>query len=155
MRVGECELEATSVVQSLETLAYYLKGCLRFNLWTHHSPLAQAMKKEVWEMTPRMQKFREAIQAFNVTISFVKGVHNHISDALLRSPVGGAEGGPGVCESADANHLHQLLPGGRPQVPPPHGPFFPKCSCTRGWASALTRSTLLCSQFWRESVYKM
>ena len=42
-------------------------------------------------MTPRMQKFREAIQAYNVRISFVKGIHNHISDALSRSPVGGAE----------------------------------------------------------------
>ena len=38
-----------------------------------------------------MQKFREAIQAYNVTVSFVKGIHNHISDALSRSPVGGAE----------------------------------------------------------------
>ena len=49
------------------------------------------MKKEVRELTPRMQKFREAIQAYNVRISFVKGVHNHVSDALSRSPVGGAE----------------------------------------------------------------
>ena len=40
------------------------------------------MKKEVRELTLRMQKFREAIQAYNVTISIVKGVHNHISDAL-------------------------------------------------------------------------
>ena len=53
--------------------------------------LAQAMKKEVRELTPRMQKFREAIQTFNVTKSFVKGAHNLISDTLLRSPVGGAE----------------------------------------------------------------
>ena len=41
------ELEATCVVWSLETLAYYLKGCPRFDLWTDHSPLAQPMKKEV------------------------------------------------------------------------------------------------------------
>ena len=40
------------------------------------------------EVTPRVQKFRKAIQAYNVT----KGVHNHISDALSRSPVGRAEG---------------------------------------------------------------
>ena len=86
------ELEATCVVWSLETLAYYLKRCPRFNLWTDHSPLVQAMKKEVRELTPRMQKFREAIQAYYVTILFVKDVHNHISNALLRSPVGGAEG---------------------------------------------------------------
>ena len=39
-------------------------------------------------MSPRMQKFREAILAYNVTVSFVKGVDNHISDALSRSPVG-------------------------------------------------------------------
>ena len=86
------ELEATCAVWSMETLAYYLKGCPRFDLWTDHSPLAQAMKKEVRELPPRMQKFREAIQAYNVNISFVKGVHNHISDVLLRSPVGGSEG---------------------------------------------------------------
>ena len=86
------ELEATCVVWSLETLAYYLKGCLAFDLWSDHSPLAQAMKKEVRELTPRMQKFREAIQAYNVHILFVKGLHNHISDALPRSLVGGSEG---------------------------------------------------------------
>ena len=55
---SELELEATCVVWSLETWAYYLKWCPRFDLWTDHSPLAQAMKKEVRELTPRMQKFR-------------------------------------------------------------------------------------------------
>ena len=85
------ELEATSVKWSLETLGYYLKGCPEFDLWSDHAPLAQAMEKEVRELTPRMQEFWEAIQAYNVRIFFVKGVHNHISDALSRSPVGGAE----------------------------------------------------------------
>ena len=61
-------------------------------MWSNHSPLAQAMKKEPWELTPKMQKFREAIKAYNVRISFVKGVHNHISDTLSRSPVGGSGG---------------------------------------------------------------
>ena len=86
------ELEATCVVWIMDNFAYYLKGCPRFDLWSDHSPLAQAMKKEVRELTPRNQKFRETIQAYNVTILFVKGAHNHISDALTRSPVGGAEG---------------------------------------------------------------
>ena len=43
-------------------------------------------------LTPRMQKFREAIQAFNVCISFVWGVHDKISDALSSALVGGLEG---------------------------------------------------------------
>ena len=59
------ELEATYVVWSLKTLAYYLKGCPSFDLWSDHAPLAQAMKKEVRELTPRMQKLREAIQVYN------------------------------------------------------------------------------------------
>ena len=86
------ELETTCIVWSLETLAYYLKGCPRFDFWNDHWPLAQALRKEVRELAPRMQKFREAIQAYNVTISFVKGLHNHISDVLSRSLVGGAVG---------------------------------------------------------------
>ena len=73
-------------------MAYYLKGCMEFDLWTDHSALVQVRKKEVRELTPRMQKFREAIEAYNVCMLFVKGIHNHISDALLRSPVGGSEG---------------------------------------------------------------
>ena len=86
------ELEATCVVWSLESVVCYLKGCPEFNLWTDHLPLVQSMKKEVQETTPKMQKFREAIQAYNVCMSFVKGIHNHINDALLRSPVGGPKG---------------------------------------------------------------
>ena len=50
------------------------------------------MRTELGDLTPRMQKFREAIQAYNVCTSFVKGIHNHISDALSRSPVGGPKG---------------------------------------------------------------
>ena len=78
------ELEAGCVIWSLESLAYYLKGCVEFDLWTDHSPLVQSMKKEIRELTPRMQKFREAIQAYSVCLLFVKGVHNYISDALSR-----------------------------------------------------------------------
>ena len=80
------ELEATCVVWSLETLAYYLKGCSRFDLWTDHSPLAQAMKKEVRELTPGCRSSGRRCRP--KTSPFVKGVHNHISNALSRFPVG-------------------------------------------------------------------
>ena len=52
------ELDATCMVWSLETLAYYIMGCPEFDLWTDHSPMVKAMKKEIRELTPRMQKFR-------------------------------------------------------------------------------------------------
>ena len=34
---------------------------------TDHSPLVKAMKKEIQELIPRMQKFREALPSYNVT----------------------------------------------------------------------------------------
>ena len=76
----------------LGDFGYYLKGCTKFNLWTDHSPLVQAMKKEVWEFTLRMQKFREAIQPYKICMSFVKGIHNHLINVLSMSPVVGSEG---------------------------------------------------------------
>ena len=38
-----------------------------------------------------MQKFREAIQAYNMDIRFVRGIHNQIADVLSRAPVGSSE----------------------------------------------------------------
>ena len=61
------ELETTWVVWTLETLAYYLKGCPE---WTNHLPLVQSLKKEVRELTHRMQGGREAGRPFKPTTSF-------------------------------------------------------------------------------------
>ena len=52
------------------------------------------MKKEVRELTPRKQKLREAIQAYNVCISFVKGVqhqHQQLSFEIIVGGPGGIE----------------------------------------------------------------
>ena len=59
---------------------------------TDHNPLAKKMKKTIRFLTDRMQKFREAIQTYNVTITHVRGVHNKISDALSRAPLGSQRG---------------------------------------------------------------
>ena len=80
------------MVWSLETLAYYLKGCHHFDLWTNHNHPAQAMDKKIRSLTDSKQKFRDAIQAYNVTITQVRGVYNKINEALSRAPLGGPEG---------------------------------------------------------------
>ena len=77
---------------TLDTLAYYLKGCRQFTLWTDHNPLTQAMRNHSRELSERMQKFCEAIQAYNDKITHVRGVHNQICNALSRAPVGGHKG---------------------------------------------------------------
>ena len=40
-------MEAMCLVWTLETLAYYLKGCRHFDLWADHNPRAQALRFEV------------------------------------------------------------------------------------------------------------
>ena len=51
------ELEVTFVMWTLETLAYYQKGCRQLDLWTNNIPLAHTMKKNIRQLTERMQKF--------------------------------------------------------------------------------------------------
>ena len=75
------ELKATCPVWSLETLAYYLKGYPKFDLWTDHSPLAQTMKKEIRTLTPQI----------TTSVSLFSEDVNQISDLLSRAPVGGPE----------------------------------------------------------------
>ena len=83
------ELEGVCVIWTLKTLAYYFKGCPRLKLWLDHS--AQSMKKDLRSLSPRMQKFREVIQANNVDIFFARGIHTQITNALPRAAVGGSE----------------------------------------------------------------
>ena len=80
------ELEGVCIIWTLKTLSYYFKGCLRFQLWSDHSPLAQSMKKGLRSLSPRMQHFRKAIEAYNVDISFARGIHNQIT--ALKSACG-------------------------------------------------------------------
>ena len=61
------------------------------------------MHKEV-SMTPRIQKLWEAIQAFHLNISFVRGIHNKISDPLSRAPVGDPEGIENVLRNLRGTH---------------------------------------------------
>ena len=77
---------------SRETLAYYLKGCRKVNLWTNHSPLSLVINKDIQGLIFRMQKFWEAIGAYNIKITHIQGIRNQICNALSRAPAGGYEG---------------------------------------------------------------
>ena len=67
------ELEATCIIWSLESLKFYLKGLASLELWSDHAPLRDAMKKPLRDLTPRLQKFREAVEGYGMTIKHVKG----------------------------------------------------------------------------------
>ena len=49
------------------------------------------MSKQLRELLPRLQKFREAVESYSMTIKHVKGATNLAADAMSRAPVGSLE----------------------------------------------------------------
>ena len=56
------ELEGTCVIWSLESIKFYLRGLPRFEIWSDHAPLKDAMVKQLRELSPRLQKFCKAVE---------------------------------------------------------------------------------------------
>ena len=103
------KLETMSIIWSLDSLSYYLVGCSQFTLWTNHNPLAQAMRKTLRDLTQRIQKFCKAIQAYNVKITHVKGIHNKICNALSRAPVGSHAGVERVLNNLRGHAYNRII----------------------------------------------
>ena len=85
------KLGGTCVIWSLESLKFYLKGMARFELWTDHSPLKDAMLKPLRDLSPRLQKFREAVEGYGMVLKHVRGATNLAADSMSRAPVGSPE----------------------------------------------------------------
>ena len=49
------------------------------------------MNKQLRELSPRLKKFREAVEGYGMTIKHVRGAANLAADAMSRAPVGSAE----------------------------------------------------------------
>ena len=49
------------------------------------------MKKQLRELSPRLQKFWEAVEGYGMTIKHVRAAANLAADAMSRAPVGSSE----------------------------------------------------------------
>ena len=49
------------------------------------------MTKSLMELTPRLQKFREAVKGYGMTIKHVNRAQNLAADSMSRAPVGRTE----------------------------------------------------------------
>ena len=85
------ELEATCIIWTLESLKFYLKGLAKFELWSNHAPLKDAIGKTMRELPARLPKFREAVEGYGMTIRHVKGASNLAADSMSRAPVGNTD----------------------------------------------------------------
>ena len=93
-RYSTIEIELLAVKWAVEDNDYYLRGIRVCTVVTDHRPLVGIFAKPLFDIpSPRLRRFREALMAYNLEITWVAGKTHLIADALSRNPVfpGGEE----------------------------------------------------------------
>ncbi|CAJ0579402.1 unnamed protein product, partial [Mesorhabditis spiculigera] len=78
------ELEALALLGGLRKHHQYIVGA-KVECVTDHSPLVSLLTRK--DVTGRLAKYQAQLGAYDLTIVYRKGCHNHVADALSRSPV--------------------------------------------------------------------
>lgn len=86
MRYSQLEKEFLAIVFALKRLSKYLIG-LTFVLDTDNKAIVQLFDKPIDKLSNRLQRWRLAVQHFNVELKFIKGADNLIADSLSRNSI--------------------------------------------------------------------
>ena len=87
-RYSTIELDCLAVRFAVTKCSFYLKGADKFTVATDHCPLKGIFKKELFEIpNPRIQRIREKLVEYNITMKCVPGKSHYIADALPRAPL--------------------------------------------------------------------
>ena len=82
------ELECLAVHFAVTKCSFNLKGLPHFTVATDHKPLERVFKKDLFEVNnPRLQRIREKLLPYTITVKWVAGKSHHIADALSRAPL--------------------------------------------------------------------
>lgn len=87
-RYATIELEALAIAWAVHKARHYLLGCPHFEVVTDHRPLVGIFKKPLPDIdNPRLQRFRERVAGFHMSVTWVPGKIHLVADALSRYPV--------------------------------------------------------------------
>lgn len=75
------------MVFGLEKFHSYIYGLPTFTVETDHRPLVAIMKKNLNEMSPRIQRMMMKMQRYDIELIYTPGKHLILADALSRAPV--------------------------------------------------------------------
>ena len=82
------ELECSAVVWACDRLRLYLVGLPHFVVETDHKPLVPILNvKCIDQLSPRLQRLRMKLMAYNFTAVWIPGKQHYAADALSRAPV--------------------------------------------------------------------
>lgn len=88
-RYAQIEKECLELVFGLERFHSFVYGLPSFTAETDHCPLISIIKKNLNEMTPRIQRLMMRMQRYDCQLVYTPGKHLIIADALSRAPTGG------------------------------------------------------------------
>ena len=67
------QLELLGVCHALEKNDFYLRGSPRFKILTDHAPLKGLLKKDLWDISPKLQPLVERTAKYSFTTNYCKG----------------------------------------------------------------------------------
>lgn len=85
-RYAQIEKECLGLVVGLEKFHGYIYGLPTFTVETDHRPLVAIIKKNLNEMSPRIQRLMMKLQRYDFDLIYTQGKHIVLADALSRAP---------------------------------------------------------------------
>ena len=85
-KYAQIEKECLGVTYGLERFHSYVYGLESFTVETDHRPLVAIIKKNLNEMSPRIQRLMMKIQRYDFELVYTPGKHLVLADTLSRAP---------------------------------------------------------------------
>ncbi|KAL7852894.1 hypothetical protein SRHO_G00186790 [Serrasalmus rhombeus] len=86
-KYAQIEKECLGLAYGLEIFHGYVYGLPTFTVETDHRPLVSIIKKNLNEMSPRIQRLIMKLQRYDFELIYTPGKHLVLADALSRVPV--------------------------------------------------------------------
>lgn len=85
-KYAQIEKECLGLAYGLEIFHCYVYGLPTFTVETDHRPLVSIIKKNLNEMSPRIQRLIMKLQRYDFELIYTPGKHLVLADALSRAP---------------------------------------------------------------------
>lgn len=105
-KYAQIEKECLGVAFGLERFHSYVYGLPSFLVETDHRPLVSIIKKNLNDMTPRIQRLMMKMQRYDFEMVYTPGKHLVLADALSRAPI---EGCSGVTDEDIESHINMVF----------------------------------------------
>ncbi len=104
-RYAQIEKECLGLVYGVERFHSYVYGLPTFVAETDHKPLIAIIKKNLNQMSPRIQRLMMRLQRYNMELIYTQGKYIVLADALSRAAI---QSGKHAESSTDAEVTHHV-----------------------------------------------